>query len=326
MIPLVRAELLRIRSRRLTWVALGAMLVVILLTQLAVYSSVRPLSDAEREQSRSAFEQAQQDYAQNKAQYDQLEQECREQGGSEEECGFYEPRQEDYVARSVSSFGQVANLAVTVTVFLAGLSLLFLSASLIGADFSSGAMSNWLSFLPERTKVYVSKLVAVVVAGALATGVLAALALALTTVVTLGAGADVVDPGAAWAKVGRGVLVGVVAVLIGFGIAMLTRHTIAAVGAVLAYLFLSFAYNIVVFLVPAVQGLQSVLPENHALALLNRGHTYVTYVNEATSSGQFEQRPVEHTITMAESGLYWLVVLGALVAVTLVVFRRRDVN
>ena len=326
MIPLVRAELLRIRSRRLTWVALGAMLVVILLTQLAVYSSVRPLSADERAQSQSAFEQAQQDYAQNKAQYDQLEQECRDQGGSEEECGYYQPRQEDYVARSVSSFGQVANLAVTVTVFLAGLSLLFLSASLIGADFSSGAMSNWLSFLPERTKVYVSKLVAVVVAGALATGVLAALALALTTVVTLVAGADVVQSGAAWAKVGRGVLVGVVAVLIGFGIAMLTRHTIAAVGAVLAYLFLSFVYNIVVFLVPAVQGLQSLLPENHALALLNKGHTYVTYVNEATSSGQFEQRPVEHTISMAESGLYWLVVLGALIAVTLVVFRRRDVN
>lgn len=326
MIPLVRAELLRIRSRRLTWVALGAMVVVILLTQLAVYSSVRPLTDAEREQSRSAFQEAQQDYAQNKAEYDQLEQECRDQGGSEEECGYYQPRQEDYVARSVSTFGEVANLAVTVTVFLAGLSLLFLSASLVGADFSSGAMSNWLSFLPERTKVYVSKLVAVELAGALGTAVLAALALALTTVVTLVAGADVVQPGAAWAKVGRGVLVGVVAVLIGFGIAMLTRHTIAAVGAVLAYLFLSFVYNIVVFLVPAVQGLQSLLPENHALALLNNGHTYVTYVNEATSSGQFEQRPVEHTISMAESGLYWLVVLGALIAVTLVVFRRRDVN
>ena len=29
---------------------------------------------------------------------------------------------------------------------------------------------------------------------------------------------------------------------------------------------------------------------------------------------------------MAESGLYWLVVLGALIAVTLVVFRRRDIN
>jgi ABC-2 type transport system permease protein len=326
MIRLVRAELLRIRSRRLTWVALGAVLVVILLTQLAVFSSVRPLTAGELEQSRSAFEEAQRDYAQNKAQYDREEQDCRDQGGSAEECDFYEPRQEDYVARTVSDFGDVANLAVTVTVFLAGLSLLFLSASLVGADFSSGALANWLSFLPQRTSVYTAKLVAVVVTGALATGVLAALALALTTVVTLLAGADVVQPGAAWAMVGRGVLLGVVAVVLGFGIAMLTRHTIAAVGAVLAYLFLSFVYNILIFIVPAVQGLQSVLPENQALALLNRGHTYLTYVNEATGSGQFEQREVQHTITMAESGLYWLVLLGALVAVTLVVFRRRDVN
>ncbi len=326
MIRLVRAELLRIRSRRLTWVALGAMLVVILLTQLAVYSSVRPLTAAELQESRSAFEQAQQDYAQNKAEYDRLEQECRDQGGSEEECGYFEPRQEDYVARSVSTFSQVADLAVTVTVFLTALSLLFLSASLVGADFSSGAMANWLSFVPERTKVYLSKLLAAVLAGAVLTGVLSALALALTTLVTRIAGAEVEQSGAAWAMVGRGALVGVVAVLLGFGIAMLTRHTIAAVGAVLAYLFLSFVYNILIFLVPAVQGLQGVLPENQALALLNRGHTYVTYVDEATSSGQFEQRPVEHTITMAESGLYWLVLLGALVAVTLVVFRRRDVN
>jgi ABC-2 type transport system permease protein len=325
-IPLVRAELLRIRSRRLTWVALGAVLVVILLTQLAVYSSVRPLTAGELAESRSAFEQAQQDYAQNKAEYDRQEQQCRDEGGTEEECDYFEPRQEDYVARSVSTFSQAADLAVTVTVFLAALSLLFLSASLVGADFSSGAMANWLSFLPERTKVYVSKLVAAVLAGAVLTGVLSALALGLTTVVTRIAGAEVEQSGAAWAMVGRGVLVGVVAVLLGFGIAMLTRHTIAAVGAVLAYLFLSFVYNILIFLVPAVQGLQGVLPENQALALLNRGHTYVTYVNEATSSGQFEQRPVEHTITMVESGLYWLVLLGALVAVTLVVFRRRDVN
>ena len=326
MTPLVRAELLRIRSRRLTWVALGAVLVVILLTQLAVFTSVRPLTDVEREQSRSAFEQAQQDYAQNKAEYDRAEQECRDQGGSEEECGYFQPRQEDYVARTVGTFADVSNLAVTVTVLLAGLSLLFLSASLVGADFSSGAMANWLSFLPERTKVYTSKLLAVVLAGAVATGVLGALALLLTTAVTALAGADVVGVGPAWAMVGRGVLVGVVAVVLGFGIAMLTRHTIAAVGAVLGYLFLSFVYNILIFVVPVVQGLQAVLPEYHALALLNRGHTYVTYVNEPTSSGEFEERTVEHTISMAESGLYWAVLLGALVAVTLVVFRRRDVN
>ena len=124
---------------------------------------------------------------------------------------------------------------------------------------------------------------------------------------------------------GRGVLVGVASVLLGFGIAMLTRHTIAAVGAVLGYLFLSFVYNILVFAVPAVQGVQAVLPENHALALLNNGHTYFTSVNERTDSGQFEPRTVEHTITMAESGLYWLVLLGVLVGVALVVFRRRDV-
>jgi ABC-2 type transport system permease protein len=322
---LFRAELLRIRSRRLTWVALGAVLVVVVLTQLAVFFSVRPLSAEELDQSRVQFEQAQQDYQQNKAEYDRQAQQCRDDGGSEEECNYFVPRQEDYVARSVATFSEAASLAVTVTVFVTALSLLFLSASLVGADFSTGALSNWLSFIPERTKVYVSKLVAIVLAGAVATAVLGGLALALAGLATVLAGGDVqgVEPGAA--MVGRGVLVGVVAVLLGFGIAMLTRHTIAAVGAVLAYLFLSFVYNIVSFAVPAVQGLQGGLPENHALALLNNGHTYYTFVNEPTASGEFEERPIEHTITMAEAGVYWAVLLGVLVAVTLVVFRRRDV-
>ena len=325
MIRLVRAELLRIRSRRLTWVALGAVLVAIALTQLGVFLSVRPLTAAELAESRVQFEQAQRDYQENKAEYDRQQQQCRDEGGSEEECGFFVPRQEDYAARSVATFPEAATLAVTVTVFVAALSLLFLSASLVGADFSSGALSNWLSFLPERTKVFVSKLVAVVVAGAVATAVLGALALALTAITTTLAGGDVRDVGGGAALAGRGVLVGVVAVLIGFGIAMLTRHTIAAVGAVLSYLFLSFVYNILVFALPAVQGAQAALPENHALALLNNGHTYYTSVNERTDSGQFEQRQVEHTISMAESGVYWVVLLGVLVAVALAVFRRRDV-
>ncbi len=326
MTALVRAELLRIRSRRLTWVALGLVLLIVAVTQIAVFTSVRPLSATEVAEAQTQYQQAVQDYEQNKAQYEQGEQECVDQGyGTPEECSS-EPRIENYAQRSVSDFSEVANLSVTVAVLMTALGLLILSASLVGADFSTGALSNWLSFVPERTKVFISKLTAVALAGAVATAVIAAVALGLTVLMTVLAGAEVVGFGDAAAKAGRGVLVGVVAVLIGFGIAMLTRHTIAAVGTVLAYLFFTFVYNILVFLLPAVQGLQRVLPENHALSLLDNGHTYVTYVNEATADGTFSQTPVEHTITLAQSGLYWVVVLGVLVGLAFVVFRRRDVS
>lgn len=325
MIALLRAELLRIRSRRLTWVALGLVVLIVLAVQIAVYTSVRPLTAAEQSRAQASYQEALRDYEQNKEQYEQNAQECVDQGNPREVCD-YKPTLENYAQRSVSTFADVADLAVTVSVLMTALALLILSASLVGADFSSGALSNWLSFLPERTKVFLTKLAAPVLVGAAATAVLAFAALGLTALVTTLAGADVVGLGHAAAQAGRGTMLGVVAVLVGFGIAMLTRHTIAAVGAVLAYLFLTFVYNILVYRVPAIQGLQRVLPENHALSLLNHGHTYTTYVNQVTADGTYQQEAVEHTISFAASGLYWVVVLGVLVGVAYVVFRRRDVN
>lgn len=325
MIALLRAELLRIRSRRLTWVALGLVVLIVLATQIAVFTSVRPLTAAEQSQAQVAYQEALQDYEQNKEQYEKSAQECVDQGTPREMCE-YKPTLENYAQRSVSTFADVANLAITVSVLMSALALLILSASLIGADFSTGALSNWLSFLPERTRVFFTKLLAPVLVGAAATAILAFAALGLTTLVATMAGADVVGVRPAAAQAGRGILLGVVAVLVGFGIAMLTRHTIAAVGAVLAYLFLTFVYNILVYIVPAIQGLQRVLPENHALSLLNNGHTYATYVNQPSADGTYEQEAVEHTISFASSGLYWVVVLGVLTGVAYVVFRRRDVN
>ncbi len=326
MIALLRAELLRIRSRRLTWVALGLVLLIVALTQIAVYTSVRPLTGAEEAQARTSYEQAVQNYEQNKAQYEADAQRCIEQGNPREMCAIPPPQLTDYAQRSVGTFAEVSNLATTVSVLMTALGLLILSASLVGADFSTGALSNWLSFLPERTKVFFSKLLAAVLFGAVTTAVIGAVTLGLTVLMTTLGGADVVGFGHAAAQGARGILLGVVAVLVGFGIAMLTRHTIAAVGAVLAYLFLSFVYNILVFSVPAVQGLQRVLPENHALSLLNHGHVYVSYDNRPSSDGTYQQMPVEHTITFAQSSLYWVVVLGVLLGVAFVVFRRRDVN
>ncbi len=323
---LFRAELLRIRSRRLTWVALGLVLLIVALTQIAVYTSVRPLTGAEEAQAQTYYQQAVQEYEQNKAQYEADAQRCIEQGTPREVCEYPPPRLTDYAQRSVLTFAEVSNLAITVSVLMTALGLLILSASLVGADFSTGALSNWLSFLPERTKVFFSKLLAAALFGAVATAVIVAVALGLTVLMTTLGGADVVGFGHAAAQGARGILVGVVAVLVGFGLAMLTRHTIAAVGAVLAYLFLTYVFNALAFGVPSLQVLQRVLPENHALSLLNNGHVYVTYDNRPSSDGTYQQTPVEHTITFAASGLYWVLVLGVLVGLALVVFRRRDVT
>lgn len=325
MIRLVRAELLRLRSRKLTWIALGCVLLVIGLTQVAVYASVRPLSDSERAQAQTNYEQAKADYDQNKDEYAQQARECVDQGNPPEACAYPEPRLEDYAQRSVSDFADVANLSVTVSVFVTALALLFLSASVIGAEFSSGSLANWLSFVPERTKVFTSKFVALVLVGAVATAVTSALAIGLTALLTTIAGAQVTGLAKVDATGARGVLLGVIAVVIGFSLAMLTRHTIAAAGTVLGYLFLSFVLTIVMFAVPALQRVQRVQPESNALALLNHGHTYTTFTRVATSDGSDEQA-VEHVISFAQASVFWVVVLAVLLAASYLVFRRRDVN
>lgn len=325
MIRLLRAELLRLRSRKLTWIALGSVLLVVALTQIAVYSSVKPLTAAEQNQAQAAFQEAQQDYEENKEQYERDADECVAQGIPREQC-VYTPKLEDFAQRSVSSFSEVAELSLTVTAFVAGLALLLLSASVIGAEFSSGSLANWLSFVPERTKVYASKLLALLVGGVGGTAVLTAVAIGATVLLTRIAGADVDRMAGVLGMGGRALLIALVAVVLGFGLAMLTRHTIAAAGTVLGYLFLSFVLNIVMNLLPALQALKRVLPENNALALLSNGYKYVNYVNTEGPDGQYDYVETEHVITFAQGSLYWGVVLVAVLVVSYLVFRRRDVN
>lgn len=326
MIRLLRAELLRLRSRRLTWLALGAVLLIVALTQIAVYTSVRPLTVTEQNQARVAFAEAQQDYEKNKEQYQREAEDCVAQGNPREVCEYPPPKIDDFAQRSVSTFSEVAELSLTVTAFVAGLALLLLSASVVGAEFSSGSLSNWLSFVPERTKVYASKLVALLLGGVGATAVLTALTIGATVAMTRIAGADVGDLGPTLEMGGRALLIALVAVVVGFGLAVLTRHTIAAAGTVLGYLFLSFVLSIMMNVLPALQALRQVLPENNALALLNNGFKYVNYVNTKGDDGQYSYTETEHVITFAQGSLYWAVVLVAVLAVSYLVFRRRDLS
>ncbi len=323
---LIRAELLRLRSRRLTWIALGAVLLVVGLTQLAVYSSGKPLTVAEQNRAQVAFQKAQQEYEQNKEQHARDAAQCVAQGNPQEVCEYPPPQLEQYAERQVVPFSDVASLSVTTVAFLSALALLMLSASLVGAEFSSGALANWLSFVPERTKVYASKLVALLVGGVAGTALLTGATIGVTVLLSRIAGADVDKVATVLAMGGRGLLLAVIAVVLGFGLAMLTRHTIAAAGTVLGYLLLSFVLSIVMFSQPGLQVLKRVLPENNALALLENGHRYTNVANTQGPDGQYNFTETEHVITFAQSSLYWAVVLVAVLAVSYLVFRRRDVN
>lgn len=324
MMRLLSAELNRLRSRRLTWVALLLIVIALGLLQFATVQAVRPLSQQEAAEAQVQFAQAQQEYEQNRGEYEAAEQQCVAQGNAAEDCS-QEPKLEYYSARSVLSYSEITTISVTVAVFLTGLAFLFLSASFIGAEFSTGAIGNWLSFIPERGKVFASKLLAVVLGAAVVTAVAAFLTIGVAALITRAVGADVSGVGKLAELGGRGVVVGGIFAVLGFGLALLTRHTIAAAGTVLGYLFLWFVVTLLSQVIPALQVVKGWLPQNHMLAFLNDGYSYSTVVREVTPQG-LSERQVEHTISFADSSIYWAVLLVVVIAGTYLVFRRRDVS
>jgi ABC-2 type transport system permease protein len=321
---LLLAELGRLRSRRLAWVAMVGILLAVGLLQVAVYQTVKPLSAAELEQGQQQYQQAMQEYEQNQAGYEEGAKQCVASGSTPEQCDP-KPKPEQYTYRTPVSFADISNVAVTVAVFLSALAILFVAASFIGAEYSSGALANWLSFIPERGKVFASKLLAIVLAAAAVSFVASALTIGLAALLSRAAGAEVTGVGKLFEMSGRGVVIGVIGAVIGFVLAMLTRHTIAAAGTVLGYLLVSFVLTILSQVILSLQAIKPWLPQYNVLAFLNHGYTYDKYVNTVTDQGM-SQEAVERTITFGHSAGYWSVLIAVSIAGTFLVFRRRDVN
>ena len=62
-----------------------------------------------------------------------------------------------------------------MTIYLVALTALMVAGSFIGAEYSTGSIANWLSFIPRRGRVFASKLVTIVAFSALASAAAAAL-------------------------------------------------------------------------------------------------------------------------------------------------------
>ena len=120
-----------------------------------------------------------------------------------------------------------------------------IGGSFIGAEFSSGSIANWLSFIPRRGPVYASKLITVVGFSA----VLSAVCRCADhrrggrcwpgcyDVPVVEARRRLSPPraGVSWSPIALAV--------VGFCIGLLARHTAAAIGVLLGYLFVWFVRN-----------------------------------------------------------------------------------
>lgn len=314
---LLRAELLRLRSRRLALVSALVLLATVALFQLVVNASVTPPTGPEVTAAQRDYQEARQDWETNHQQY---EQGCRDQGLSAEDCVLPAPVESEFVpeAASFATMGDAGVYLVGIFVMLAGY---LLGASFLGAEISTGSIANWLSFVPRRGAVLAAKLVVLAVVTAVAAAVLLALTLAVTALLVRLHGGGVSGVGPLVAMGGRAVVLCAVAAVLGACLALLTRHTVAAVGIVLGYLVLSVVLTVLMFTVPAISELPPWLPQSNLTAFLRYGTSY-----EVIEPFGATEESVQRTISFTHAALYWAGLTVAVVAASYFVFRRRDVN
>lgn len=311
---LIRAEIARYRSRRLVWIGLLAIVVAVAAYQLVFASEVQPPSAAQRAEAEQYVRQDQLDWDQNHEQY---EKDCVDSGMSAADCAYPRPTVDNYLY--VVEFDEAASVSLLLGVAVSGLGLFLISASFIGAEMSTGAIGNWLSFVPQRGKVFTAKLVVTALAAA-ATGALAiALTLSADVVIarTFGVATTglptLIDQGL------RSLIVIAGLAILGYCIGLLTRHTAAAIGVILGYVVVWYA-RAIASSSPTVAGLTPWFPETNISAIINHGTKYQVPVVKLN-----EIEYVERSLSFNQGLTYWLVLLAVAIAVSVVVFRRRDV-
>jgi ABC-2 type transport system permease protein len=160
MMRLLRAEMARLLTRRFTLLALLGLAAGIALFQVAVFVAASPPNPAEVAENQARFEYA---LAEWREDHDEYVQRCVDQGGTPQVCAanWPQPEAEDY-GLEATAFDEIGEVAALLAVLMAALVLFVLAASFIGAEFSTGAIANWLSFVPRRGAVFAAKLVAIV--------------------------------------------------------------------------------------------------------------------------------------------------------------------
>lgn len=199
---------------------------------------------------------------------------------------------------------------------------LLLGASAIGAEFGTRTMASWLALEPRRTRVFVTKLVAI----ALVTAALSVLGwlLVWAGLWMIGSRHHLVnDLGSeVFADMGRGVLLAVMASVAAAGLAFLTRHTAAVLGLVMGYLVAS-----VLMLGGLLPGARYSLMLNLQAWISGQSSEWMTVCEpEAGYGGSTACTQVQLLIERGDAAL----LLGGLTVASVLIgwlgFLRRDVN
>jgi ABC-2 type transport system permease protein len=320
MIRLLSAEATRLLSRRFTGIALVALLLGLGGYQLVVNDSLSPLTGEQLAVAEQAYQQSHKDWVDNHEKY---EEDCRDTSGTAEDCTVPEPTLNDFSVEP-TPFKEAARTSLELSTVLVSLVTFMIGASFIGAEYSSGSISNWLTFVPRRGPVFWSKLLTMIgfaaLLGALGAAlvVVAALVLARFHNSAIESLRDLAEMGA------RGVLAVVGLAVVGCCLGVVTRHTAGAIGVLLAFVVVSFVRIGPLSSLAWAQRITPWTPEGNLAAIVERGHSYYVPVEKMTSDGvQIEF--AEHSLSLTHGVIYWGILLLLVVAGSLLIFRRRDV-
>ena len=215
--------------------------------------------------------------------------------------------------------------SVQVAIYLVALTALMVAGSFIGAEYSTGSIANWLTFIPRRGQVFTSKLLTVVAFSALASAAAAALMLGAAIVLAQLYDIPIAKLGDQTSMVGRGVLVGVALAVFGFCVGLVGRHTAAAIGVLLGYLFVWFVRNAILSESEWAKRLTPWTPEGNLAAIVNAGYQYYIPIRSVGPDGVGVDY-VERTVGLTHGLVFWAVVLAVIIAGSALIFRRRDVS
>jgi ABC-type transport system involved in multi-copper enzyme maturation permease subunit len=332
---LFRAELHRFRSRRFIQVLAG---LLVLAWGAAVVIGLLNLGEPTKA-----------DYAEAQAQIDQIIQEnevfrdqCLEdpegfagpgapEGLSPEElCGQPLTAEdlggvEAFLSKAPFDLGSAGTRGAMGFAGLAAALAFLIGATFIGAEWSTRSMVALLFWAPRRMRVMATKL-AVLVIGAAVFGVAAQVAwLAMAGILDAAAGNGEALPDDFWSTLvqtqARGVLLVVVASLLGFGLTSIVRNTGATLG-------IAFVYVVGVQLI-----LAGIRPDwlpwmlgTNAVALVQQGGLTIPFFNQVDYSADNMGQPVEYYLGNLQGGLFLAAVALGLVAVGTFLFSRRDIH
>ncbi len=302
MINLLKAEFLRLVSRRLTWALLFVTVAFAALVTLMMAGEARPLSADDRAV-------AEQQYRQYVAFLDSPE--CTDHPGT---CGSPEgvtvanflrvPVDYEFYMSNAMTAGPLVLVATTV-----------LASLLIGSEFSSGSLSTQLTFTPRRGRVMAAKVVAATAGavGLMLAFIAAAMTFGTIAFMLLRGGSDVVASVKSPLHFGGLLLATLATAVLSASLTFAFGSSGLTLGAGVVTLLGSWLYSVSID-DRRVIGL--FLPNVNLGALLGGNYRF-TYWDPVTQSNL----PIT---TFGWAAVYALVLVAVVTAISAWAFRRRD--